>query len=300
MGVMSVAASDEEGSDEKQSVIRRRTITGGTACSGGSGQSGTLPTSHADEDSDSETSHPAAQTHERSRQKKFIKHFKDLPDEICTVRISCALVGDILLQGHLYVTNNYIGFHSNVFGYVTKIKLLMSSVTAITKEKTARIIPNAVAVCCEGEKHIFTSFMSRDATFNTMTKAWRRALARNDINSTVMIEGDTMDGSFKGRNYDSSDSESFTNTEWSLERTSHRRLNKVPGSSAGPSSSTGSAVSLASLPSSVLLLSARPPRPPPALLRLPGPQTRPHSGQDGGGRGSGHHRQPPRQLAQYH
>ena len=100
---MSVAASDEEGSDEKQSVIRRRTITGGqarpgitelvftvcvlgTACSGGSGQSGTLPTSHADEDSDSETSHPAAQTHERSRQKKFIKHFKDLPEEICTVR----------------------------------------------------------------------------------------------------------------------------------------------------------------------------------------------------------------------
>ena len=59
----------------------------------------------------------------------------------------------------------------------------MSSVTAITKEKTARIIPNAVAVCCEGEKHIFTSFMSRDATFNTITKAWRRALARNDINS---------------------------------------------------------------------------------------------------------------------
>ena len=150
----------------------------------------------------------------------------------------------------------------------------MSSVTAITKEKTARIIPNAVAVFCEGEKHIFTSFMSRDATFNTMTKAWRRALARNDINSvriksaskmleikssnlqTVMIEGDTMDGSFKGRNYDSSDSESFTNTEWSLERTSHRRLNKVPGSSAGPSSPTGSAVSLASLPSSVLLLSS--------------------------------------------
>ena len=111
-------------------------------------------------------------------------------------------MADILLQGHLYVTHNYIGFHSNVFGYVTKVgtrssatifqtttvchlqvKLLMSSVTAITKEKTARIIPNAVAVCCEGEKHIFTSFMSRDATFNTITKAWRRALARNDINS---------------------------------------------------------------------------------------------------------------------
>ena len=75
------------------------------------------------------------------KSKKFIKYFKDLPDEICTVSecvgalsvlsdlslfflssgISCALVGDILLQGHLYVTHNYIGFHSNVFGYVTKV-----------------------------------------------------------------------------------------------------------------------------------------------------------------------------------
>merc|ERR1712241_341879 len=172
-----------------------------------------------------------------------------------TVRISCALVGDILLQGHLYVTHNYIGFHSNVFGYVTKIKLLMSSVTAITKEKTARIIPNAVAVCCEGEKHIFTSFMSRDATFNTITKAWRRALAKNDINSTVIMDGDTLDGSFKGRNYDSSDSESFTNPEWSLGRASHRRLNKMPASSSSSSSpNTGSLFS--SLPASVLLLSS--------------------------------------------
>ena len=30
-------------------------------------------------------------------------------------------MADILLQGHLYVTHNYIGFHSNVFGYVTKV-----------------------------------------------------------------------------------------------------------------------------------------------------------------------------------
>ena len=35
--------------------------------------------------------------------------------------ISCAYVGDILLQGHLYVTDNYLAFHSNVFGYVTKV-----------------------------------------------------------------------------------------------------------------------------------------------------------------------------------
>ena len=35
---------------------------------------------------------------------------------------SCALVSDILLQGHLYITENYFAFHSNVFGYVTKVR----------------------------------------------------------------------------------------------------------------------------------------------------------------------------------
>jgi len=35
---------------------------------------------------------------------------------------SCALVGDILLQGHLYITHNYFAFYSNVFGYVTKVR----------------------------------------------------------------------------------------------------------------------------------------------------------------------------------
>ena len=34
---------------------------------------------------------------------------------------ACALVGDLLLQGHLYITYNYFAFHSNVFGYVTKV-----------------------------------------------------------------------------------------------------------------------------------------------------------------------------------
>ena len=42
---------------------------------------------------------------------------------------SCALMSDILLQGHLYVTENYIAFHSNVFGYVTRVII----VTALKK-----------------------------------------------------------------------------------------------------------------------------------------------------------------------
>jgi hypothetical protein len=41
----------------------------------------------------------------------------------------------------------------------------MTSVIAITKEKTAKIIPNAVGVSTNEETHMFSSLLSREATF---------------------------------------------------------------------------------------------------------------------------------------
>ena len=46
---------------------------------------------------------------------------------------SCALVSDILLQGHLYLTENYFAFYSNVFGYVTKVRLPTHVLSKILK-----------------------------------------------------------------------------------------------------------------------------------------------------------------------
>jgi hypothetical protein len=64
-------------------------------------------------------------------------------------------------QGHLYITQNYFAFYSNVFGYVTKLQIPIQSVTKISKEKTAKIIPNAVGLCTKEGKHIFASLLSR-------------------------------------------------------------------------------------------------------------------------------------------
>jgi len=140
-----------------------------------------------DPDSDCDMVHPDQQN--RTRQKKFIKNFKGLPiEETVHKRYSCALVGDILLQGHLYVTENYLGFHSNVFGYVTRIQIPLLSVTSITKEKTVKFIPNAVAVSTLEDTHTFTSLISRDATFKAMTKSWRKAVARSNITSNSGCE----------------------------------------------------------------------------------------------------------------
>ncbi|XP_054731247.1 serine-rich adhesin for platelets-like isoform X3 [Anastrepha obliqua] len=104
-----------------------------------------------------------------SRVKKFHRHFTQVSkDEKLINYFSCALVSDILLQGHLYITDQHFAFYSNVFGYVTKVVIPTSSVTKISKEKTAKIIPNAVGVATADERHVFGSFISREAAFRLM------------------------------------------------------------------------------------------------------------------------------------
>lgn len=68
------------------------------------------------------TKDPKVHTTSKARQKKFLRHFPNVEeDEKVLNHYSCALIGDILLQGHLYITKNYFAFYSNVFGYVTKV-----------------------------------------------------------------------------------------------------------------------------------------------------------------------------------
>lgn len=98
---------------------------------------------------------------------------------------SCALVGDILLQGHLYITPNYFAFYSNVFGYVTKLLIPTVSVLKISKEKTARIIPNAVAVATEEERHVFCSLLSRDSTYKLMKQVWDAAMEPRPVEDAL-------------------------------------------------------------------------------------------------------------------
>ncbi|XP_066904257.1 GRAM domain-containing protein 2A isoform X3 [Halyomorpha halys] len=120
----------------------------------------------------------------KARQKKFHRHFKTVPpDEKVLNYYSCALVADILLQGHLYITRNYFAFYSNVFGYVTKLLIPTSTVLKVTKEKTAYIIPNAVGITTEDDKHVFGSLLSRDSTYKLMVQVWNAALAPTPCNT---------------------------------------------------------------------------------------------------------------------
>lgn len=60
-----------------------------------------------------------------------------------------------------------------MFGFVTKLLIPTVSVVKISKEKTAKIIPNAVGVATADERHVFGSFMSREAAYQLMLSVWR-------------------------------------------------------------------------------------------------------------------------------
>lgn len=142
------------------------------------------------------TKDPKIRTTSKARQKKFLRHFPNVEDDEKVLNhYSCALIGDILLQGHLYITKNYFAFYSNVFGYVTKLLIPILTVENITKEKTARIIPNAVGVSTSEDKHVFGSLISRDNTLIYMRTVWQKAKNAYPVIIEPDIEEPDLDSS---------------------------------------------------------------------------------------------------------
>ncbi|XP_013139362.1 PREDICTED: GRAM domain-containing protein 1B-like isoform X2 [Papilio polytes] len=120
----------------------------------------------------------------KSKSEDFKRLFKDLPDEErLIVDYSCALQKDILVHGRLYASQNFLCFYASIFGWETSMTLRWKDVTAITKEKTALVIPNAILVCTESEKNFLTSFSGRDKAYLMLFRIWQNALMDQPMSS---------------------------------------------------------------------------------------------------------------------
>ncbi|XP_016338161.1 GRAM domain-containing protein 1A-like isoform X2 [Sinocyclocheilus anshuiensis] len=194
----SSTASNSPRSTPGSSPSLRRRVLGGRASEGetggdrsGGGSESPLPPTP----SSSTSSYPLAARHftrnakkmqswynvlsptYKQRNEDFRKLFKKLPDtERLIVDYSCALQRDILLQGRLYLSENWLCFYSNIFRWETTITILLKDVTSLTKEKTAKLIPNAIQINTEHEKHFFTSFGARDRSYMMIFRLWQNAL----------------------------------------------------------------------------------------------------------------------------
>ncbi|KAM9839329.1 protein Aster-C isoform 2-T2 [Aulostomus maculatus] len=122
----------------------------------------------------------------KQRCDEFKKLFKEVPEsEKLLLDYPCALQRDILLQGRLYLTENWLGFYSNVF-WGTKITLNLKDIKNMTREKTARLIPNAIQISTSVERYFFTSFSAREKSYLGIFRLWQNILLEKTLTSVEL------------------------------------------------------------------------------------------------------------------
>ncbi|GMM34612.1 Lam4 protein [Saccharomycopsis crataegensis] len=125
------------------------------------------------------------------KQREFHSTFKRIPQtENLYVDYVCALSKDILLQGKMYVSENYISFNSNILGWVTNISVPLEEIVQIEKRTTAGFIPNALSIQTLHQRYFFTSFISRDNTFDFITMLWNHVVRGANFSSSGSINED--------------------------------------------------------------------------------------------------------------
>ncbi|TGZ69070.1 hypothetical protein CRM22_003941 [Opisthorchis felineus] len=125
----------------------------------------------------------------KSKLEQFRRVFRGTPvdTERLLVDYSCALSKNnhgLLQQGRMYITENWVCFYSKIISE-QKIYLAVKEIIAITKEKTARVIPNAIQIIYSKnhQRFFFTSFSSRERTHAILRKVWENC--RNNQSMSI-------------------------------------------------------------------------------------------------------------------
>jgi hypothetical protein len=71
----------------------------------------------------------------------------------------------------MYLSQNYLCFYANILNWKTSLCLKFKDIVGITREKTAKLISNAIEVKTnKAEKYFFASFVTRDKTHTLMSR----------------------------------------------------------------------------------------------------------------------------------
>jgi len=107
-------------------------------------------------------------------EKKFHKRFPTLPDERVIDNFLCALLvrGKLLVQGSMYVTQNFVCFYANL-GKKVVVILNFSEILAVRRCKILKSIPNSIEIHVPGKKYFWASFLHRDNAHHLIDSRWR-------------------------------------------------------------------------------------------------------------------------------
>ncbi|KAJ7834972.1 hypothetical protein B0H14DRAFT_2363648 [Mycena olivaceomarginata] len=110
------------------------------------------------------------------RNAEFHVLFPDIPEEDYLIDdYSCAMQKEILIHGRIYVSENHLCFHANIFTWITNLSIDFSEITTLEKRMTAFVIPNAIRIKTPRADYTFASFLARDTTFDVIHNVWRVA-----------------------------------------------------------------------------------------------------------------------------
>jgi len=77
----------------------------------------------------------------------------------------------------MYLSQNYLCFYANILNWKSTLCLKFKDIASITREKTAKVISNAIEIKLkDGEKYFFASFVTRDKTYALMSRIWQYVL----------------------------------------------------------------------------------------------------------------------------
>ncbi|XP_074629090.1 uncharacterized protein LOC141886719 isoform X2 [Acropora palmata] len=131
----------------------------------------------------------------RTPYEDFHRLFKNVPrDQFPINDFSCALSREILLQGRIYISQGWFCFYSNIFGWETEVTIDCRKIQSITREKTAYVVPNAILICTDSEKHFFSSFLSRETVYKLLVQVWGE-IKEKQLKADKMKDQNQEDGS---------------------------------------------------------------------------------------------------------
>ncbi|XP_040028118.2 GRAM domain-containing protein 2B isoform X1 [Gasterosteus aculeatus] len=154
--------------------------------------------------------------------KSFYKQFHVVPEgESLLHTFSCALQKEVLYQGRLFVSKNYVCFYSSVLLKDTKVVIPASSVMQVKKHSSALSVLSIKTA--DGEKHTFMSLTRRETCYKLLQAL---CLQKKSINSSPHP-------SFAENEADNDMASSFSSLEDSVDRDLSRQSSFSQMSSEG-------------------------------------------------------------------
>ncbi|XP_078527106.1 GRAM domain-containing protein 2A-like isoform X2 [Lissotriton helveticus] len=123
----------------------------------------------------------------------FHRVFKEVPeDEDLVDSFSCAWQKEVLYQGRLYISPNYVSFYCTMLRKEIKVLITIINIAVLKKANTALLVPNALCIkTVEGEKYLFGSLRNREITFQVLWAQCPQLQDGSPNNSPLSSPADT-------------------------------------------------------------------------------------------------------------